>query len=91
MAHGVRGGRLTVSVHWRRPARTGGARVTGYRLTAYRLTHDRVVAHRTLRASSSRRSATLTLARGQWVVKVQAHNRVGWGPFSRRSTKVSPR
>ncbi|NHA00309.1 hypothetical protein G5V59_09875 [Nocardioides sp. W3-2-3] len=93
-ASGARGGRRTIVAARRPPQALGGAPVTRYLVSAYRVgARGRVVARtataKTLGAGTHKIS--LALPKGRWVVRVRACNRMGWGPYSSASVRVTAR
>lgn len=89
---GASGGAVTARATWTAPGDNGGAPVNQYHVRAQKLNSaGRVVSTRTATVSGSARSLTMSLSRGRYRLAVQAHNRVGWGAWSARTSAVTAR
>lgn len=91
---GAPGGAVTASVTWAPPLDLGGSALTQYRLTVYRLdSRGRVLdVITTAPVAASMTSAELRMPRaGLYQFAGAARNRVGWGPISAKSVKVTAR
>jgi predicted phage tail protein len=86
---GVSRGAGSVSATWSAPASDGGSPVTGYVLQAFTAGNRQAGAD--LQVPPGQLTGSITgLAAGTYTLQVRATNAVGSGPFSARSTGVSP-
>ncbi len=89
---GPAGGAVSARVTWSLPRNTGALRVKGYRVLALRVVDGKVVRQReSSRLHPAARSLSMRLAKGNWRFRVRATNRLGWGPYSPRTSAVAPR
>ena len=89
---GVAGGAITATARWTAPTSTGGSPITSYRVSALRMSATGTVLGTTVvSVGATLRTATVTLAAGNYRFSVQAVNVAGASAPSARSNLVTAR